>query len=405
MKSETQVENEVVMKTDELLVVDLNRATMEELRAVPGIGPALAERIVTYRDTVHSFQESIEITAVPGISEKTYRAIADYLTVAPTEPPLPPEETAEEALLPLEELVLEEEMAPEIEVKSLEEVTEVMILPPTELPPEEKVALKADVAPLEEATEEAPLTVAKLLEEIASKSKVAPTEEVAEMVPIPPEELATEESASKVKVAPPEKPAAAVHRPPAERPPKEKVAPETKIVSPEVLFPAPYQVVHAPASHAPRRGGLAWLWSALLGGLLGMIFTLLVLSGINGSLDINHSPAVLKVNNQMSSLTAEMDSLRGEIGGLRQRLDTLEGLTARMEQTESAVDDLHGEVATLGQQTGALEDEVTAVSEDLAAVQLQAQQTETFFQQLQALLNELFGEAEGTPVPTPTPSQ
>jgi competence ComEA-like helix-hairpin-helix protein len=327
MESETQVENEVVMEAEEPLVVDLNRATAEELQTIPGIGPTMAERIITYRDTVHPFEELVEITAVPGISEKTYRAIADYLTVAPAEP-----------LASLEELLFEEEMAPETETKPPEEITEIMALPPTALSLEEEAAPEAE--------------------------EVSPLEELG----------------------------------------KEKRVPEPE-EAPETPPPAPPQVAPVLAPPAPRRGSLAWFWSALLGGLLGMVFTLLVLSGINGSLDINHSPAVLKVNNQMSSLATEMDSLRGEIGGLRQRLDGLEGLTARMEQTESAVDDLRGEMTTLEQQAGALEEQAAAISEELTAIQSQTQQMGTFFQRLRALLSELFGEAEGTATPTPTPSQ
>jgi competence ComEA-like helix-hairpin-helix protein len=350
MESENQMENKAVMEEERALVVDLNRATAEELQAVPGIGPTLAERIITYRDTVQPFEEPIEIAAVPGISEKTYRAIADYLTVAPTESLPPPMEEAEEPLSPspLEELPLEEEIAPETEAESSEEITEVMFLPLAELPPEEEVAPEAEAEPPEEATE---VTLSSL------------------------EEL----------------------------PPTEEIAPKAEAEAPETPPPAPLHV--APAPPAPRRSSLAWFWSALLGGLLGMIFTLLVLSGINGSLDINHSPAILKVNNQMSSLAAEMDSLRGEIGGLRQRLDGLEGLTARMEQTELAVDDLRGEMTALEQQASALEEQANAISEDLTAIQGQTQQMGTFFQRLQALLNELFGEAEGTATPTPTPSQ
>ncbi len=330
MESENQIENKEMRKEAMALVVDLNRATVEELQAISGIGPTLAERITTYRETVHPFEEPVEITAVPGISEKTYRAIADHLTVAPVEP------------LSVSEEPSEEERALEIDVEPPKS-TEVMALLPAELSPEEKAAPEAEEEPSEAIS--------------------------------PPEELA-----------------------------QEKRVPEPQAEAPEI---PPPQVAPVPAPPAPRRSGLAWLWSALLGGLLGMIFTLLVLSGINGSLDVSHSPAVLQVKDQMSGLATEMDSLRGEIGGLRQRLDELGGLTARMEQAESAVDDLRGEMATLEEQAGALEEKADAIVEDLAAIEAQTQQMGTFFQRLQALLSELFGEAEGTamPTPTPTPSQ
>ena len=70
---------------EEIPRIDLNTATVEELCQLPGIGPALAARIVNYRVEVRPFEEPVEITAVPGISETTYTRIADRLTVSPVE--------------------------------------------------------------------------------------------------------------------------------------------------------------------------------------------------------------------------------------------------------------------------------------------------------------------------------
>jgi predicted nucleic acid-binding Zn-ribbon protein len=148
-----------------------------------------------------------------------------------------------------------------------------------------------------------------------------------------------------------------------------------------------------------------------MGGLLGMVFTLLVFSGINGSLDLSNSHAILGVQNRMENLAAEMKSLSGEIDGLRQRLDTLEGLTARMEKAESAVDTLREETTVLEQQADTLADELASVSENLSGIQAQTQQVTTFFDRLQALLNEVFGAEEmaeptpEAPAETPVPTE
>lgn len=47
--------------------LDLNRATVAELERLPGIGPALAARIVAYRDSVGGFRTVEELEQVRGI--------------------------------------------------------------------------------------------------------------------------------------------------------------------------------------------------------------------------------------------------------------------------------------------------------------------------------------------------
>jgi chromosome segregation ATPase len=142
-----------------------------------------------------------------------------------------------------------------------------------------------------------------------------------------------------------------------------------------------------------------------------MIFALLVFSGINGSLDLGNSRAALDLRNRMDNAAAEMKSLQGEVDGLRQRLDTLEGLTARMETAESAVDILRQEAEALDERASTLESELAGVSDDLSVMQAQTQQVTTFFGRLQGLLKEIFGDEAATgptpesPVETPTPTE
>ena len=60
-----------------LLVINLNTATAKELETLPGIGPALAQRIVAFREKRRGFKRVEELLAVPGISEKKWKAIRD----------------------------------------------------------------------------------------------------------------------------------------------------------------------------------------------------------------------------------------------------------------------------------------------------------------------------------------
>ncbi len=59
--------------------LNLNTATQEELERLPGIGPALAKRIIDYRYEKGGFDSLEEIIEVKGIGKKTFAEIKDYL--------------------------------------------------------------------------------------------------------------------------------------------------------------------------------------------------------------------------------------------------------------------------------------------------------------------------------------
>jgi len=64
-----------------LFLINLNTATPAELQRLPGIGPALAKRIVEFREKRHGFKRVEELLAIPGISEKKWDAIRDKVEV------------------------------------------------------------------------------------------------------------------------------------------------------------------------------------------------------------------------------------------------------------------------------------------------------------------------------------
>jgi len=64
-----------------LLILNLNTATVKDLEALPGVGPVLAKRIVEFRQKKGGFRRVEELLAVPGISERKWKAIRDKVEV------------------------------------------------------------------------------------------------------------------------------------------------------------------------------------------------------------------------------------------------------------------------------------------------------------------------------------
>jgi len=61
--------------------VDLNTATMAQLDALPGVGPALAQRIVEYRTQHGGFRSVDELRKVQGIGDAKFGQLKDLVTV------------------------------------------------------------------------------------------------------------------------------------------------------------------------------------------------------------------------------------------------------------------------------------------------------------------------------------
>lgn len=61
-------------------LLDINTASAEELEELPGIGPALAERILARREEYGLFHGPEDLQAVSGIGEAACEAILPYIT-------------------------------------------------------------------------------------------------------------------------------------------------------------------------------------------------------------------------------------------------------------------------------------------------------------------------------------
>ena len=69
-------------KSEPTSKVNLNTANAEQLATLPGVGPALAGRIVEYRQKSGAFHSTKDVMNVKGIGEKNFAKIEAWLTVS-----------------------------------------------------------------------------------------------------------------------------------------------------------------------------------------------------------------------------------------------------------------------------------------------------------------------------------
>ena len=62
--------------------LNLNTATVDQLMALPAVGPAKAERIVTWRKKQGGFKRIADLRRVKGFGYKTFKRLEPFLDVA-----------------------------------------------------------------------------------------------------------------------------------------------------------------------------------------------------------------------------------------------------------------------------------------------------------------------------------
>ena len=62
-------------------MINLNTASQEELEDLPGIGPAMAGRIIEYRQANSGFRNVEEVKLVKGIGDKLFEKMKDKISI------------------------------------------------------------------------------------------------------------------------------------------------------------------------------------------------------------------------------------------------------------------------------------------------------------------------------------
>lgn len=370
------VDAEPVAVDADVSTVDLNTATEDELRQLPGIGDALAARIVGYRAEVGPFGDPAEVTAVAGVSEAMYARLADRLSVGPAEPLL---DSGPEAALPEEE--------------TLEEVPGADVEPQIE-EAEDLVEAEPEAAEMEA---EEPEAVPVLVSEPAADDAV------------PVEEPELEPDLEYV----------------VEPPPRGEEPPLVEVVQ---------------ARYGCARLILVGLLSSLLGAALALLFLFLVngtldfqsaairtaqdevlrMEGVVGALDMKVAEleervgAIQELEARLADAQTGLQTLSADLGDLKQRFELLaETQDALRQEYTNLREDLDGlavHVSVLDRRVSGFETQIRELEIQIAYLDRRVeilgetvQRFDAFLLGLQALLMTTRGDLPPTPTPWITP--
>lgn len=363
-------------------LVNLNTAERDELMTLPGVGPAIADRILESRP----FTSIEDLQRVGGIGSNLVEGIRTMVTVnnenpadgvpaeaAPPEAAIAePQETPADIPPPEAAPQAEPEVPVEAQPPAVSEVTEAAEELPEEAPPPgifEHVEAQP-LAPGEETAE------AEAKEELPEE---APPPGTFEHVEAQPEPSITEEAPEPASEG---EGAATVF-----------TVPEEQTVGPQAEFaPPPVQPSASAAQPIAVTRSQAW-WMAIGTGFLALVLAFIlslgVLAAINGGLRFV-SPAELNaLGRKVDGVTTQTQILQQDLDGLRTRVNNLEGLSGRVSSVEGQAKQLRTDLDAASQQIQQINQQMTQVSSDIKDLQTQTGRFQGFLDGLKSLLNQV----------------
>lgn len=137
----------------------------------------------------------------------------------------------------------------------------------------------------------------------------------------------------------------------------------------------------------------AWenLSAYFLTALAAIILTLALLGGINGGLRFAIKAEQQTTSQAMEQLSNDVAALQKDVDGLRNRVDTLDGLTDRTMSIEQSQTELAEALDAATQELTAMQSDLESLSETVNQQDERTQLFEGFLESLQENLNTLLG--------------
>jgi competence ComEA-like helix-hairpin-helix protein len=123
--------------------------------------------------------------------------------------------------------------------------------------------------------------------------------------------------------------------------------------------------------------------------ILSVVLSLVVIAGINQTLDFAQHSAVQGMQTELGALQNELEGISSEVGSLSSRLEALQGLSGRMSTVEDQVGMLQGEVEGAVEAVSAIQEQLDQISQETRTLAERTQRFETFLEGLSQLLGRI----------------